>query len=161
MKKWLRASIALLALVAMLAENTYSVYAAMEGYTSEETATEIVEEVPEQTVEVEAEAVEESAEEAEEAVADEEAWDAAEEETEEYEDTGDRGAGVVSASVEAFDDRLTAEGVDDFTLYINTDQMNDSDTFSLAYTEDAVPFMDDVLFGKMTRKTAASITSVS
>ncbi len=151
MKKWLRASVALLALVAMLAENTYSVYAAMDGVSAEGEPVEVVEETPEQTIRVEAEEVEESASDVDEAVADEDTWNAADEETEEEEDTG-RSAGVVSASIEAFDDRLEVEGVDDFTLYINTDQMNDEDTFTLDYTDDVTPFMDDVLFGRMTKE---------
>ena len=75
-----------------------------------------------------------------------------EEYTDEEEDTGSRRAGVVSASVEALDDRLTVEGVEDFTLYINTDEMNESDHFKLGFTEDAVPFMDDVLFGTMSKE---------
>ncbi|MBR6452272.1 MAG: choice-of-anchor A family protein, partial [Lachnospiraceae bacterium] len=160
MKRWLRASVALLALIAMLSENTYSVYAAMDGYTSPDGSVQEFEqeiEVDTKEAETPTQAVDdpaESADEVEAAVADEadDPEEAAEEDDTEVRNTGRRSAGVVSASVEAFDDYLAAEGVDDFTLYINTDEMNDDDKFSLEFTEDAVPFMDDVLFGTMTKE---------
>lgn len=155
MRKWLRTAIALLAMVAMLAENTVSVYASMEGTAIPDEVTQEYEQEPEVVLE-DTSVPEEQASDAEEFVADEtedDSEDAASEEyTDEEEDTGSRSAGVVSASVEALEDRLAVEGVEDFTLYINTDEMNESDHFKLGFTEDAVPFMDDVLFGTMSKE---------
>lgn len=154
MKKWLRASVALLALVAMLAENTFSVYAAMDGYTSPEETVSEAEQEPEVVLE-ETSVSEEIAQETEDTVADdtdapEEA--AEEENTDVLTDTGEEDAGAVSASVESLKDCLRAEGVDDFTFYINTDDMNESDHFKLAYTDGVAPFMDDALFGTLTKE---------
>ena len=155
MRKWLRTAIALLAMVAMLAENTVSVYASMEGTAIPDEVTQEYEQEPEVVLE-DTSVPEEQASDAEEFVADETEYDsedaASEDYTDEEEDTGSRRAGVVSASIEALDDRLTVEGVQDFTLYINTDEMNESDHFKLGFTEDAVPFMDDVLFGTMSKE---------
>ncbi|MBO4902283.1 MAG: Cna B-type domain-containing protein [Lachnospiraceae bacterium] len=151
MKKWLRTAVALLALVAMLAENTVSVYASMDGVgTPEETVQEAVSE-PEEVL-AETSVSEESAPEDEEIVADdmeipEEA--ASEENTDYLEDTGEEDAGVVSASIEALSDRIRVESVDDFTVYINTDEMKDGDHFKLGFTDSAIPFMEDALYGTM------------
>ena len=155
MRKWLRTAIALLAMVAMLAENTVSVYASMEGTAIPDEVTQEYEQEPEVVLE-DTSVPEEQASDAEEFVADETEYDSEDAASEDYmdeeEDTGSRRAGVVSASIEALDDRLTVEGVQDFTIYINTDEMNESDHFKLGFTEDAVPFMDDVLFGTMSKE---------
>ena len=51
MRKWLRTAIALLAMVAMLAENTVSVYASMEGTAIPDEVTQEYEQEPEVVLE--------------------------------------------------------------------------------------------------------------
>lgn len=163
MKRWMKTCVALVALVAMLMENTYSVYAAMDGYTPSEEV--VAEETP---IEVVAEPQEVQAEEApaeivseevtpdvggeptdfvEEAVTDEYATD----EYVEMDENTDLSAGVISASIDAYDNMLAFTGTEWTTLYINTDQMNESDHFKLNWTETVIPEMDNVLFDYMTK----------
>lgn len=94
MKRWLKAVVAMIALVAMLMENTYSVYATMDGYTSPEENAEM------QVIEVNTE--EESAPEVEVSVADDTPVTvepvAEEENIEETQDTGIEDTGALLAS---------------------------------------------------------------
>lgn len=92
MKKWFKALVAVVALVAMLTENTYSVYATMDGYTSPETDEMQVIEVNTEEAEI--------ASEVEGTVADEmlDETVAEEENIEITEDTGSEDAGAVLAS---------------------------------------------------------------
>lgn len=140
-KRWVKASIAMLALTAMLMETAYSAYAsvatenasiqsegsvpedesapASEASAAETTATEApTTEVPEAEVPVPAEQIPASGT----------------VETPEIiiENPEDTGSGVVSSSLNAYEDRIEAGGVSDLTLYINTDQMNDADRYRLA-----------------------------
>ena len=69
MRKWLRTAIALLAMVAMLAENTVSVYASMEGTAIPDEVTQEYEQEPEVVLE-DTSVPEEQASDAEEFVAD-------------------------------------------------------------------------------------------
>lgn len=106
MKKWIKTFVAIVALVAMLMENTYSVYATMDGITSPETVDEP------QVIEVNTEEAD-SATEVEEAVADDmpdtTETVAEDENIVEDADTGIEDAGAVSASEDIEESAAEAE----------------------------------------------------
>ena len=142
MKRWLKAFVAIIALVAMLTENTYSVYATMDsGYVSQET---------DDTQIIEVNTEEESAPEVEVSVADDipiEVEAVAEEENiEEVEDTGIEDTGALLASedieesAEAFLDydsvsgKIIGEGLNDLHIAIDSSNLSD-DTYYVLHID--------------------------
>ena len=134
-KRWVKASIAMLALTAMLTETAYSAYASV---STEYASTQSESSVPESesTPAPETPAAETPAETpaAEVSTPAEQTPAPGTVETPEIiiENPEDTGSGVVSASLNAYEDRIEASGMSDLTLYINTDQMNDADRYRLA-----------------------------
>lgn len=199
-KKWFKTFVAVLALAAMLTENTYSVFAAADGidYTPIESEEEYYEEYADDTVEVEAyseeevfeeaaeeEYVEEAAEESfvEESSVEEESIEEAtvEEATEEetIEETAPEEETALEENIEAevleedtleaevpeenipeekniVDDSFEITGFDDVTLYIDTDQMNDKDSFTL-YFEGSADMSYDYTLDRIMSKSEGGI----
>lgn len=110
MKKWMKAFVAIVALVAMLMENTYSVYATMDGYTSPEATADM------QVIEVNTAEEADSANEVEDTVADLESETtetvAEDENIETDADTGIEDAGALLASEDIEESEETAEIVE-------------------------------------------------
>ncbi|MFT3985934.1 MAG: choice-of-anchor A family protein, partial [Lachnospiraceae bacterium] len=134
-KRWVKTFVAMLALVAMLLETAYSAYASV---SVESGSTQSESTIPEggNTPAPEAPAGESTVPEPQSPsqptpeTPDAGTIEAPEIIIENPEDIEDTGA--VSASLNAYEDRIEADGMLDMTLYINTDQMNDADRYSLA-----------------------------
>ena len=59
--------------------------------------------------------------------------------------------GVVSASVNSFEDRIEGTGMSELTLYVNTDQMNSSDRYQIKFEGSASMQYDSVLNGELSK----------
>ena len=162
MKKWFKSTVAILALTAMLLENGYSVFATDMSTYAEDTQTvleEVMEEISEESTEADlseddnmlTQVYEDSDSESDDVISESEETDIdiAEDGTAELSlsDNSDADAsedeGFVVAdyereeSVTSYDNKIVFEGYEDMTLYINTDQMNSVDSFSMQMDSNA------------------------
>lgn len=170
MKKWMKALIAVVALVAMLSENVLSVYASMEGTTVSAKPTESIEESVEEPAEIVVTTeTEESAPEDEEAVVDEaDGEETAEEENTEVTDTDQDEVGDFVASEDPADEAEVLEkslsidgneikgaGYNELHLSIDTSKLPDDLYYVLHVDTDSKVLFD----GESVRNNA--LTSIS
>ncbi|HOO27162.1 MAG TPA: choice-of-anchor A family protein, partial [Lachnospiraceae bacterium] len=189
-KRWVKASIAMLALVAMLTESAYSAFATISTeYSSEESASQESAPAEESSG---SSSTEETSTPAAESTSSETTSSSSTESTEvpvasstepagsssteipaavqtpetsssstEIIPMSENEAGGTSeeepaeeetaASVNCYEDRIEVTGKQDLTLYINTDQMNGTDKFSLALEGSALLQYDSLLAGELSK----------
>ncbi len=158
MKKWMKSTVALIALVSMLTENTYTVFAEVPAgnYADEMTVDEAV--LAEDSMEVLADSSEEIVLESDEIsdVVDGTEVDSEEEIKEvninigEAEDVLE--LSKADASIDAYEDKIVVNAANDITLYVNTDQMNSKDSFELVFDGNNSVVVDEALVGTLSKK---------
>ncbi|MCR5233951.1 MAG: DUF5979 domain-containing protein, partial [Lachnospiraceae bacterium] len=158
-RKVLKSTVAMIALTAMLLENTYSVLASVDGQTLVDPGDNLI---TVESQEGDSLAVEEGSQvqDTGDALIDDTSEDTIPDENAVKEidisipdENSSTGTAIHDENaLRAYSDRIESMGINEVSLYINTDQMTQDDSFDLTITGGAAPEYDNVLNGALTKK---------